>query len=354
MNHNHTINAYFIGVGRIAQKHWQVVEQLSDEDITVIGVCDLDIEKCHKLVGNKDVAIDADYKTSEAFNASNLVVVLTESGSHFEHARCAIESGKDVLIEKPVTLTLKDAYELEKLAKEHGRNIFVVKQNRFNPPVAKAQNLYETGRLGILNIGTIRVRWSRSQDYYDQAAWRGTWRYDGGVIANQASHHIDLLQWFMGPVESVYSYSARFGVDIETEDTIVAVVKFKSGALGTIEATTCIRPRNLEGSLSLIGSKGSLEVGGFAVNELKYVQLDDINESAINKLSVDTSDVYGAGHKNVYAEIIKHRMGLANETVDISESIKSLELIHLIYKSVEEQRMVSADELNSGSALLGV
>ena len=349
-----TIDAYFVGAGRISQKHYNVVQKLSGSGINLVGVCDLNLTKARDLVKHSDIVIEKDYRASDAFNRCNLGVVLTESGSHFEHAKYILESGMDVLVEKPVTLTLSDAYELEKISQAVGRKIYVVKQNRFNPPVAKARELFDNNRLGELSIGTTRVRWSRPQSYYDQASWRGTWKHDGGVIANQASHHIDLLQWFMGPVDSVTAYSQCFGVNIETEDTIVAIVKFKSGALGTIEATTCVRPRNLEGSLSLIGSKGSVEIGGFAVNEVSHIELEDMTKESNLWRSQDTSDVYGGGHLDVYKEIIKDKMGMPNKSVDVSESIKSLSLIHMIYKSVECGRTIIADELGSGSMKLGV
>ena len=285
----------------------------------------------------------------------DLGVVLTESGNHFIHAKRLLMSGLDVLIEKPITLRMDHAKELACLAKSLSKKIYVVKQNRFNNPILQARKAFEDGRLGNLQIGTVRVRWCRPQSYYDQADWRGTWEMDGGVIANQASHHIDLLQWFMGPVESVSAFSARFGVDIDTEDTVVATLKFASGALGTIEATTSVRPRNLEGSLSLLGSKGSIEIGGFAVNELSKFELSSgenlefLNEPPKN----DTSDVYGSGHIAVYREILKDRQGIPNDSVAAEESLKSLELIHMIYKSIEENRTVSSNETDTSSCLLG-
>ena len=156
--------------------------------------------------------------------------------------------------------------------------LFVVKQNRFNVPVVKAREALEAGRFGKLVLGTVRVRWCRDQSYYDQDAWRGTWAQDGGVLANQASHHVDMLGWFMGPVESVHARSARALVDIEAEDTAVATLKFRNGALGIIEATGATRPKDLEGSLSVLGEGGTVEIGGFAVNEIRHWNFVELAE----------------------------------------------------------------------------
>ena len=158
------------------------------------------------------------------------------------------------------------------MASDYGRKIYVVKQNRYNEPIVQARNFCESGFLGTPQIGTLRVRWCRPQSYYDQAAWRGTWLMDGGVISNQASHHIDLIRWFMGPVNRVHAVSRSFLADIQTEDSLVALVEFKSGAIGTVEETTATRPRNLEGSFSIQGSLGAFEVAGFAVNKLRYME----------------------------------------------------------------------------------
>ena len=163
------------------------------------------------------------------------------------------------MVEKPMALTLDDADSMIEACDNHGVKLFIVKQNRFNVPVVQLRKALEDGRFGKLIMGTVRVRWCRPQAYYDQDSWRGTWAYDGGVLTNQASHHIDLLEWMLGDVESVFAKSKTALVDIEAEDTAVVILKFRNGALGVIEATTAIRPKDLEGSLSVLGEKGSVE-----------------------------------------------------------------------------------------------
>ena len=192
-------------------------------------------------------------------------------------------------------------------------------------------------------MGTIRVRWCRPQSYYDQDPWRGTWAYDGGVLTNQASHHIDLLEWMMGDVESVFAKSKKALADIEAEDTAVVILKFKNGALGLIEATTAIRPKDLEGSISVLGETGSVEIGGFAVNEMKtwnFAQMTDEDESVIEKYSVNPPNVYGFGHQAYYEHVVDCIQNKSPQLVDGLKGRKSLELINAIYESIETGKEV--------------
>jgi predicted dehydrogenase len=237
-----------------------------------------------------------------------------------------------------MALTLDDADKMIKVCDEHGVKLFVVKQNRFNVPVLKLREAVEKDRFGKLVLGTVRVRWSRSQEYYSMDGWRGTWRYDGGVLANQASHHIDLLTWMMGEVESVFAKSSTALVDIEVEDTAVVVLKFTSGALGIIEATTATRPIDLEGSISVLGENGVVEIGGFAVNSMKVWQFagkQDNDENIFKDYSENPSDVYGFGHKAYLEHVVECISSEKKGLVDGLEGRKSLELIMAIYESVE-------------------
>jgi predicted dehydrogenase len=227
---------------------------------------------------------------------------------------------------------------------QYGGKLFVVKQNRFNVPVIKTRAALEEGRFGKLAIGTVRVRWCRPQSYYDQDAWRGTWAMDGGVLTNQASHHVDLLQWMMGDVESVSAKSSRVLARIEAEDTVVAVLKFKSGALGVIEATTAARPTDLEGSLSLLGEGGTVEIGGFAVNKMKvwkFAQPQSSDEEVLEKYSVNPPNVYGFGHQAYYEDVVRCLQSSSEPTVGGHSGKKSLELIHAIYEAVETGQEVT-------------
>jgi predicted dehydrogenase len=243
-----------------------------------------------------------------------------------------------------MALTLRDADDMIAACDQARIKLFVVKQNRFNVPVQKLREALEQGRFGRLVLGTVRVRWCRTQEYYDQDEWRGTWALDGGVITNQASHHIDLLEWMMGEVESVYAKSTTALVNIETEDTAVVVLKFRSGALGVIEATTGARPRDLEGSISVLGERGTVEIGGFAVNEMKtwqFAEPQPDDADVMKKYSVNPPNVYGFGHQAYYEHVVDCIVNQSPQLVDGLEGRRSLELITAIYESVETGREVA-------------
>jgi predicted dehydrogenase len=221
---------------------------------------------------------------------------------------------------------------------EAGVKLFVVKQNRFNVPVVKAREALVAGRFGRLILGTVRVRWCRDQAYYDQDKWRGTWAYDGGVLANQASHHVDMLEWFFGEVISVHARAITALANIEAEDTAVATLKFRNGALGIIEATTAARPRDIEGSLSILGEKGMVEIAGFAVNQIRHwCFVDELpsDKDVLEKFSVNPPNVYGFGHQAYYQHVIDCLVHQHAALVDGIEGRKSLELISALYESIE-------------------
>ena len=243
-----------------------------------------------------------------------------------------------------MALTLEDADAMIGAADRAGVRLFIVKQNRFNVPVLKARQALDAGRFGQLVLGTVRVRWCRDQGYYNQDAWRGTWAQDGGVIANQASHHVDMLGWFMGPVESVHARGLRALVNIEAEDTAVATLRFRSGALGVVEATNASRPKDLEGSLSVLGATGAVEIGGFAVNKIRHWQfatplLEDTE--VMEKYSVNPPNVYGFGHQAYYEHVVACLDNGVEALVDGHEGRSSLELVAALYESMASGREVS-------------
>jgi predicted dehydrogenase len=218
-----------------------------------------------------------------------------------------------------------------------------VKQNRFNVPVVKLREALVKGRFGKLVLGTVRVRWCRTQEYYNQDKWRGTWAMDGGVLTNQASHHIDLLEWMMGDVDSVFAKSTTALVDIEAEDTAVVVLQFRNGALGIIEATTATRPKDLEGSISILGEYGSVEIGGFAVNKMihwSFINKIEGDDEVLEKFSENPPNVYGYGHKAYYEHVVDSILNNKKQLVDGLEGRKSLELITAIYESIETGKEV--------------
>ncbi len=333
-----------VGCGRIAVRHSELLGSGQIEGATLAAVCDMDADKA-KLIGEKyGVPHYEDMHRMMSSEDIDVVVVLTESGNHAANVIDLAPYGKHIMVEKPMALTLDDADRMIQACDESDVRLFVVKQNRFNVPVRKLREALEAGRFGKIVMGTVRVRWCRPQRYYDQDDWRGTWAYDGGVLTNQASHHVDLLEWMLGEAESVFAKSRTALADIETEDTAVVVVKFRSGALGVIEATTATRPKDLEGSLSILGERGSVEIGGFAVNEMKVWQFEDQNEDdddILDKYSVNPPDVYGFGHKTYYEHVQKCLVEQGPHLVDGLEGRKSLELISAIYESIETGKEVS-------------
>jgi UDP-N-acetyl-2-amino-2-deoxyglucuronate dehydrogenase len=274
---------------------------------------------------------------------------------HAQHTIQVANSGRHVIVEKPMALQMSDADAMIAAVERAKVRLFVVKQNRFNLPVVKAREALDAGRFGKLILGTVRVRWCRDQSYYSQDAWRGTWAQDGGVIANQASHHVDMLGWFMGPVESVHARGARALVNIEAEDTAVATLRFRNGALGVVEATSATRPNDLEGSLSVLGAEGTVEIGGFAVNKIRhwrFVHPNDSDAEVIERYSVNPPNVYGFGHQAYYEHVIDCLTANKSALVDGREGRQSLELVAAIYESIasgEEVRL----PLQVKSSLLG-
>ncbi|HEY1551364.1 MAG TPA: Gfo/Idh/MocA family oxidoreductase, partial [Kofleriaceae bacterium] len=252
-----------VGCGRISRKHVDAINRAPNARL--VAVCDIDLAKA-KAIGDKlgiPAFADMDEMIAKVPEI-DVVNVLTPTGYHAQHVVRMAAHKKHVVVEKPMALKLEDADEMIIACDRAGVRLFVVKQNRYNLPVQRLRKALEAGRFGKLVMGTVRVRWCRRQDYYDQDAWRGTWELDGGVLANQASHHVDLLMWMLGPVESVVAMTATQLVNIETEDTAAVLLRFANGALGIVEATTATRPVDLEGSLSILGERGTVVIGGFA------------------------------------------------------------------------------------------
>jgi predicted dehydrogenase len=274
----------------------------------------------------------------------DVVCVLTETGLHAQHVIDLTQYRKHIVVEKPMALVIDDADAMIRACDVAGVKLFVVKQNRFNLPVQKLREAWEMGRFGKIVLGTVRVRWCRTQAYYDQDAWRGTWALDGGVFANQASHHIDLLEWILGAPERVYATSRAALVDIETEDTGVAVIQFRNGAIGVVEATTAARPRDLEGSVSVLGERGTVEIGGFAVNEMKtweFVDMQPEDRDVLEHCRENPPDVYGFGHRRYLEHVVDCIINGSPSLVDGLEGRKSLELIAAIYESAETNQEVA-------------
>jgi len=337
------LNFALVGCGRIAKRHSELLGHSQIAGARLVAVCDLVEPKALAIGERFNVPSFTDMHEMMSKCDIDVVVVLTESGNHAKHVTDLAKYGKAIIVEKPMALTLDDADAMIAACEASGSRLFVVKQNRFNVPVAKLREALEEGRFGKLIMGTIRVRWCRDQSYYDQDAWRGTWAMDGGVLTNQASHHVDLLEWMMGDVESIFAKSTTALVDIEAEDTAVVLLKFKNGALGLIEATTAARPKDLEGSISLLGATGTVEVGGFAVNKLETWNFADgrqEEEGFMERYSVNPPNVYGFGHQMYYEHVVGCIRNGTPQTVDGREGRKSIQLINAIYESVETGKEV--------------
>jgi len=333
-----------MGCGRIAKRHATLLAGGHVRGAKLIAVCDTQADRAKKFGKEFGVNSYQDMEEMMLKEKIDVVCVLTPSGLHAEHVIALSKFRKHIVVEKPMALTLESADAMIQACDEQGIKLFVVKQNRFNLPVVRLREALVAGAFGKLVMGTVRVRWCRDQSYYDADPWRGTWALDGGVIANQASHHIDLLEWMLGRVESVFAKSIHGLVDTETEDTAVALLKFRSGALGVVEATTATRPVDLEGSISILGEKGSVEIGGFAVNEMKVWkfagQTAAQEQAIIREHSVNPPNVYGFGHQAYLQHVVDCLDGGQSALVDGLEGRKSLELITGIYESIETGREV--------------
>jgi predicted dehydrogenase len=333
-----------VGCGKQARKHAYAIQEYV-KNAEIAAFCDVVYEKAASF--SEEYGAPA-YGTIEKMmkdcgDKIDIIDILTPSGIHTRNVLELAQYGKPLVIEKPIALQLFDADEIIRTCDFYGTKIFVVHQNRYNTPIIKARAALEQGRFGKLVSGTVRLRWKRDQAYYDAAAWRGTWAYDGGVFTNQAGHHIDMLTWFMGSVESVMAAASTRLVKIECEDTGAAILKFNSGALGIIEATTAARPKDLEGSISILGERGSVVIGGFYMNELVTWEFEDhqpVDDIIFEKYGSNPDKwAYNLGEylKDVLHSIENNRRGL----VDGLEGRRSLELINAIYESIETGSEIS-------------
>jgi UDP-N-acetyl-2-amino-2-deoxyglucuronate dehydrogenase len=333
-----------VGCGRIAKRHSELLGLGQIEGAKLVAACDTDAAKAADIGNKFSIPYFTDMHQMMESAEIDVVVVLTESGNHARHVVELARHGKHIVVEKPMALRLQDADAMIEACDTAGVKLFVVKQNRFNVPVVKLREAIDQNRFGKLVLGTVRVRWCRPQSYYDQATWRGTWALDGGVLTNQASHHVDLLEWMMGEVDSVFAMSTTALANIEAEDTAVVTLRFKNGALGVIEATTAVRPKDLEGSISILGEGGSVEIGGFAVNKMKewsFVRPQDGDDAVMEKYSVNPPSVYGFGHQAYYEHVVDCIKNNRQHLVDGLTGRKSLELINAIYESIETGKEVS-------------
>lgn len=336
-----------IGCGRISTNH---VKAVINNQLEFVAVCDVIPEHMENVLAKHDLQNDitikryTDYKKLLEENEIDLVGIATESGIHAEIALYCIEKEVNVIIEKPMAMSIADANEIIRRSEEKGVKVSACHQNRFNIAVQEMRNALEKGRFGKLSHGSIHVRWNRNKDYYTQAPWRGTWAQDGGALMNQCIHGIDLLRWMMGnEIDEVYGVTRQqFHDYLEAEDIGMAVVKFKNGAVGTIEGTTNVYPQNLEETLYLFGETGTVKLGGKSTNNIDVWNFaDESEEDQKNKgLEEETSNVYGNGHTSLYADMINAIENDRAPYVDAYAGKNALELVLAIYKSQKEGRPV--------------
>lgn len=329
-----------IGCGRISTNH---IKAAVNNKLEIVGVCDILPEKMEELLEKHELKNDnsihryTDYKELIAAEKPELISIATESGNHAEIALYCIEAGINVIIEKPMAMSIADANKIIELAEEKHVKVSACHQNRFNVAVQELRKAVESGRFGKISHGSIHVRWNRNKGYYDQAPWRGTWAQDGGALMNQCIHGIDLLRWMMGDeVEEVYGATRQqFHDYLEAEDVGMAVVKFKNGAIGTIEGTTNVYPKNLEETLYVFGENGTVKIGGTSTNNIDVWDFADETEAdSKNKgLEEATSNVYGNGHTSLFADVMEAIENDRKPYVDAVAGRNALEMILAIYKS---------------------
>jgi len=331
-----------VGCGRIAQNHFDAVQKHADR-AEIAAVCDTDPAALARAVARTGAPGFASLTELLAGARADCVVLTTPSGLHPRQAIEVARAGLDVMTEKPMATRWHDGLAMVRACDEAGVRLFVVKQNRRNPTLQLLKRAVEQDRFGRLYMINVNVFWTRPQDYYDSAAWRGTWEFDGGAFMNQASHYVDLLDWICGPVESVMAYTGTLARHIEVEDTGAAALKWRNGAIGSINVTMLTYPKNMEGSITILGEKGSVRVGGVAVNEIQHWQFDTPHEmdDLINDASYQTTSVYGFGHPLYYDNVIKTLRGEAQPETDGREGLKSLELLIAMYMSARDGKRIN-------------
>lgn len=331
-----------VGCGRISKNHFGAISQ-HKERAELVGVCDVDQAALDKAVAETGAK---PYRSLDALLAdtdADVVVLTTPSGLHPEQTIKIAESRRHVMTEKPMATRWHDGQQMVAACDQAGIRLFVVKQNRRNATLQLLKRAIDKNRFGRIFMVNINVFWTRPQEYYDSAAWRGTWEFDGGAFMNQASHYVDLLDWLIGPIESVQAYMGTLARNIEVEDTGVMSVRWRSGALGSMNVTMLTYPKNLEGSITIIGEKGTVKVGGVAVNEIQHWEFaeSDEDDGKIREVSYQTASVYGFGHPLYYDNVINVLRGEAEPETDGREGLKSLETLIACYLSARDGRRVA-------------
>lgn len=335
------IRVAIVGCGRISKNHFGSIEQHSD-DLELVAVCDTDPEV---LGAHKEQYGVPGYSSLQKMLETedlDIAVLCSPSGLHPRQAVMAARHGVNVVTEKPMATRWSDGQEMVRACDEAGVRLFVVKQNRRNTTLQLLKRAVEERRFGKIHMVHLNVFWTRPQEYYDHAEWRGTWEFDGGAFMNQASHYVDLIDWLIGPVESIQAMTSTTR-DIEVEDTGVLNIKWRSGALGSMAVTMLTYPKNMEGSITILGETGTVRIGGMAVNDIKTWEFEEPKDydADIAKANYETTSVYGFGHPLYYKNVVEVMRGRAEPETDGREGLKSLELLVAAYKAARDGSKVS-------------
>ncbi|MCH9689657.1 MAG: Gfo/Idh/MocA family oxidoreductase [Gammaproteobacteria bacterium] len=333
------INVALVGCGRISKNHLHAITEHQDK-LTLTAVCDRDeaaaevVAKAHQATAY--TSLDTMLKEAEI----DLVILCTPSGMHPKQTIQVATAGKHVLTEKPMATRWKDGLDMVKACDTADVRLFVVKQNRLNPPIQALKQAIDANRFGKIYLATVNVFWTRPQDYYDQGGWRGSWEWDGGAFMNQASHYMDLIQWLLGPVESVQAMMGTLGRKIEAEDTGVLNIRWRQGAMGSVNVTMLTYPKNYEGSITILGEKGTVRIGGLAVNQVKHWEFDEARpeDEIIQAKNYETASVYGFGHVPYYANVVDCLQGKPAEITDGRSGLAALELLVAAYRSARDDK----------------
>ena len=331
-----------VGCGRISDKHFEAISQI--EHAEIVACCDIDKDKCTEMAHRYNIPhIYTEYKEMYTAQKPDAVLICTPSGLHSEMGIFAAQNHISVVTEKPMSINLKQADDLIKACDDHRVRLFVVKQNRLNPPIQLLKKAIEKGRFGRIFSANMTVRWTRPQAYFDMSKWRGTWEFDGGAFLNQASHYFDLLSWLVGPVESVMSFTATLNHQIEVEDVGAGIIKFRNGCIGSVEVTLNTFPKNWEGSITIMGENGSVKIGGVAVNKIEHWEFKDYDDDDryIDQVQTNPTSVYGYGHTGFLANVVNVLQGKSEPEIDGRDGRKSLEIILAMYASAKTGKKIS-------------
>lgn len=326
-----------VGCGRIAANHIEALQRHASR-AELVAVCDNRPEALAAAVARTGAAGFGSLEALLAGSDADVIVLATPSGLHPRQAMRAAQAGRHVLTEKPMATKWDEGMQMVRACREAGVKLFVVKQNRLNPTLQLLKSAVDAGRFGAIYMSTVNVFWTRPQSYYDDARWRGRWDLDGGAFLNQASHYVDMVDWLVGPVDSVHAYTATLARDIEAEDTGVMSLRLRRGGLASINVTMLTHGKNFEGSITILGERGTVRIGGVAVNRIDHWEFADARpeDDRVRDASYATPSVYGFGHPLYYDNVIGTLRGEQHAEVDGYEGLRSLEVVIAAYRSARD------------------